>query len=437
MKSIVGIRREDKSPWERRVPITPQDAKDLQVNHDLEIVVQSSKLRVFEDDEYTQAGIAVQETLAPASIIMGVKEIPLDSFEMGKTYIFFAHVIKGQAYNMPMLKKMIALGCNLIDYEKVTDEKGRRLIFFGRHAGLAGMINTLWSYGLRLAWEGVPNPFTQLKQARHYKDLNQAIMALEQIKAEIETDGLPASVCPLILGIAGYGNVSRGAQQILEHLPVIEIDPEEIETIARSADASHHAIYKIVFEEKHMVKPISPAGTFELQDYYQHPEKYRSKFETYLPNLSILANAIYWDTMYPRLVTKEYVQKAYSGGQSPKLKVIGDISCDEEGAIEVTIKATEPGNPIFVYDPETGQAKDGHQGQGPLVMAVDILPSEIPRESSIDFSQVLRDYIPAIAQADFSVPFEQLSLPPEIKRAVILYQGQLAPDYKYIEQFLT
>jgi alanine dehydrogenase len=436
MKPTVGIRREDKSPWERRVPITPHDAQDLQADHGLEVVAQSSDLRVFKNDEYVQAGIAVQEDLSPASTIVAVKEIPLKLFEPGKTYVFFAHVIKGQPYNMPMLKKMMKLGCNLIDYEKVTDDQGRRLIFFGQHAGLAGMINTLWAFGQRMAWKGTPNPFTRLQQARHYKDLDEAVAALEEVKAQIETEGLSEAVSPLILGIAGYGNVSRGAQEILTHLPVVEIAPEEIATVAQDPAASRHVIYKAVFKEEHMVEPVSSDDRFELQDYYQHPEKYRSKFETYLPYLSILANAIYWDTMYPQLVTKAYVRQAYSGEACPRLQVIGDISCDIEGAIEITVKSTEPGDPLFVYDPETGQAIDGYEGRGPVIMAVDILPSELPRESSIDFSRVLQAYIPAIAKADFSVPFDQLDLPPEIKRAAILHQGQLTPDYCYLKEFL-
>lgn len=436
MKSTIGLCREDKSPWERRVPITPQDAQDLKVDHGLEVIAQASDTRVFEDSEYAQAGIAVQESLSPASTILGIKEMPLKTFEADKTYVFFAHVIKGQPYNMPMLKRMMALGCNLIDYEKVTDDRGRRLIFFGRHAGLAGMIDTLWAFGQRLAWEGIPNPFTQLWQARHYRDLGQAIAALEGVKEQIEAEGLPEAISPLILGIAGYGNVSRGAQEILTHLPVVEIAPGEIATVAQSADASRHAIYKVVFKEEHMVEPVSPDDSFELQDYYHHPEKYRPKFETHLPHLSILVNAIYWDTMYPRLVTRDYVERAYSGGQSPKLKVIGDISCDVEGAIQVTVKCTEPGDPVYVYDPATGEAKDGYEGRGLVIMAVDILPSELPRESSIYFSQVLKAYIPAIAQTDFSAPFDQLALPAEIKRALILHRGQLTPDYQYLEQFL-
>ena len=69
-------------------------------------------------------------------------------------------------------------------------------------------------------------------------------------------------------------------------------------------------------------------------------------------------------------------------------------------------------------------------------MAVDILPSQLPRDASMDFSGVLKEFIPAIARADFLVPFEQLELPPEIKRAVIAYRGELTPDYRYLEELL-
>jgi len=436
MKPIVGIRREDKSIWERRVPITPEDARRLQAEEDLEIIVQPSKIRVFGDDEFLQAGADVQEDISAASVIVAVKEIPVDFFRAGKTYVFFAHVIKGQPYNMPMLKRMMDLGCNLIDYEKVADDKGGRLIFFGRHAGLAGMLDTLWAFGRRLAWEGSPNPFTKLQKAHQYKDLSEAVTTLEQVKEQVEAEGLPESITPLIVGIAGYGNVSRGVQEILAHLPLVEITPDEITAVAEEKDGSRNVLYKVVFKEEHMVEPVSPDASFELQDYYQHPEKYRSRFESYLPTLTILVNAIYWDAKYPRLVTKDYVKRAYARGLSPKLKVIGDVTCDIEGAIEVTRKATEPSNPVFVYDPEKDEAIDGLEGRGPVIMAVDILPSELPRESSEDFSRILKAYVPAIANADFSVPFDQVNLPPEIKRAVILHQGRLTSEYRHLERFL-
>lgn len=435
MTALIGIRREDKSEWERRVPVTPQDAADLQ-RQGVHVLVESSSIRAFTDEEFARAGIAVQEDLTSCPVIMGIKEIPKELLEANKTYVFFAHVIKGQSYNMPMLRRMLELGCTLIDYERVVDEKNRRLIFFGWHAGVAGMIDTLWALGQRLRWEGIANPLSALRQTHTYHDLAEAKAALGQVRGRIEAQGLPESLTPLIVGVAGYGNVSRGAQEMLDLLPVLEIAPEEVATIAASKEASPHHLYKVVFKEQHMVEPAIPGRLFELQDYYTHPEKYRGVFEQYVPYLTVLVNAIFWSDRYPRLVTRALLRDLFGGESAPRLKVIGDISCDIEGAIECTVHSTEPGDPVFVYNPLSDTTLDGYEGPGVVVMAVDILPSELPREASVDFSRVLKSFIPAIAQCDFSLPYEQCTLPPEIGRAVIAYQGELTPEYQYIQEFL-
>jgi saccharopine dehydrogenase (NAD+, L-lysine-forming) len=131
------------------------------------------------------------------------------------------------------------------------------------------------------------------------------------------------------------------------------------------------------------------------------------------------------------------LRQLHGDEKPPRLRVIGDISCDIEGAIEATVKSTEPGDPVFVYDPFEDQAIDGVEGRGPVILAVDILPSELPRDASKYFSGVLMDHVPAIAQADYTVPFEEVALPPAIKRAVIVYQGKLTPNYRYLERYLN
>ncbi|MFN2244322.1 MAG: bifunctional lysine ketoglutarate reductase /saccharopine dehydrogenase family protein [Anaerolineae bacterium] len=435
MTTRIGIRHEDKSEWERRVPVIPEDASELQ-QYGVQVIVERSPTRAFTEQEFAQAGIETRDDLSSCPVIFGIKEIPKDQFEPGKAYMFFAHVIKGQPYNMPMLRRLLELGCTLIDYERVVDESNRRLIFFGWHAGVAGMINTLWALGQRLAGEGLANPFTILRQTHKYHDLEEARGALRLVRDRIAAEGLPEELVPLTVGVAGYGNVSRGAQEILDLLPVIEIEPQELSALAARGDLSRHHIYKTVFKEWHMVEPASSGQPFELQDYYEHPEKYAGTFEQYLPHLTVLVNAIFWTERYPRLATKTNLKELFSGSEAPRLQVIGDISCDVEGAVECTIKCTEPGDPIYVYNPLTGEATDGYAGEGVVIMAVDILPAELPREASADFSHVLKPFIPAIAQCDYSVPFEECDLPPEIKRAVIAYQGQLTPDYQYIQEFL-
>ena len=426
--------------WERRAPLTPQDTKRLVEEDGLEVVVQASDRRIFTDADYCHAGIEVADDLASCPIVFGIKEVPIPVLESGKTYVFFSHTIKGQAYNMPMLRKILDMGCTLIDYEKVTDEGGRRLIFFGNYAGLAGMIETLWAFGKRLVSEGTPNPFEGIERTLDYPDLGTAKEAIRGIGKRIEREGLPNEITPLVVGIAGYGNVSRGAQEILDLLPVKEISSGELATLNATNDVSNRVVYKVVFREEDMVERREGDKPFDLQEYYDHPERYRGVFERYLPHLNILVNCIYWEPRYPRLFSKEAVRRLYRGSKPrptrPRLKVIGDITCDVEGAIECMVKATEPDNPVYVYDPVADKAIDGIEGNGPVVMAVEILPSELPRESSAYFSGVLKGYVPAIAAADYSGDFASCDLPPEIKRAMIAYRGELTPDYRYIEKLL-
>jgi saccharopine dehydrogenase (NAD+, L-lysine forming) len=434
MQRCIGVRREDKSDWERRTPITPAVAAELRQRHGIQVVVQPSPQRAFTAAEFEAAGVLVQEDLSGCPVVLGIKEIPKSAFLPGQAYVFFAHVIKGQPFNMPMLQRMLDQGCTLIDYEKVTDEAGRRLIFFGWHAGVAGMLETLWALGQRLAWQGIANPFTTLRRAYEYHDIAEAKAAVQQAGEAIRRNGLPAEIAPLTIGVAGYGNVARGAWEILDLLPVQRVEPAELGGL----DTLHYStsvIYATTFREEHLAAPLATDAAFDLQHYYSTPQAYRSDFEQYLSHLSVLVNAIYWDPRYPRLVTKEYLRSAFAAGQ-PKLRVIGDISCDIDGAIECTVKATEPGEPNFVYNPLTGDVRDGVEGEGVVVMAVDILPSELPRDASEYFSQVLLPYVPALASADYTVSFADLVLPAEIKRAVIAHRGELTPSYQYLQQHL-
>ena len=171
MKKYLGIRREDKNKWERRVPIIPEDLKELKAIHGIEAVVQSSQLRIYPDNTFTENGAVIEENLDKVKTIFAVKEIPLELLAADKTYIFFSHTIKGQSYNMWLLKRLMELKCNLIDYERIVNEKNQRLIFFGAHAGYAGIVETLFAFAQKMKLKGIDSPLAQIKQAYTYKSL--------------------------------------------------------------------------------------------------------------------------------------------------------------------------------------------------------------------------------------------------------------------------
>ncbi len=435
MSTFIGIRHEDKYTAERRAPLTPVHVKWLVDHLKMDIIVQHSEKRVFKEEEYIKAGAKMAKDLKKCSVIFGVKEMPESFFELDKTYIFFSHVIKGQSYNMPMLKKMMELGCNLIDYERIVDEQNKRLIFFGRYAGMAGMINSLWAFGLRLKHAGYDSKLLKIKQAHHYHSLDEAKDDISAVGQLIAEKGIAPELIPAVVGFTGYGNVSNGAQEILGLLPVKEISPEKLLSLKSRKHLPNNLIYKVIFKEEHISKPIDPDAQFDLRDYYANPQNYKNNFEQYIPHLTILMNCMYWDARYPRIITKDYLEKLYSKGE-PKLKVIGDVTCDPDGSIECTHKGTLIEDPLFVYNPFTRKATMGHEGEGMLVMAVDILPSELPRDSSNGFGDALLHFVKPIAIADYQLPFEDLDLPRAIKKALVLHKGKLTPDYEYLRESL-
>ena len=433
MNKKVAIRIEDKYALERRVPVIPKHVSYLKEKFGLDFYIESSPKRVFTDTEFEEAGANIVDSIKDIPVVIGVKEMPVDIFQKGFTYVFFSHTIKGQSYNRPSLKRMVEKKVNLIDYEKMRDSDDRRTIFFGRYAGLAGMINTLWAYGQRLKSQGINTPFSKLKQAYKYSALAEAESVILAINEEIEENGLSPEICPLTIGVTGYGHVAQGAMEILELLKPTKILPQELLQLKQSKKYSDRTIYVTTFKEEHLVKPVGNFD-FNLQDYYQHPERYSSDFEKYIDSFSILVNSMYWDKRYPKLITVEYLKNNYS--ENHKLKTVGDITCDPKGSIEFTVECTTIEDPVFVFDPVKEHKHSGFDGDGICVLAVDILPSELPRESSEGFSAALLEYIPEIVSCDYSVDYELLQLPLSIKKGLVLHNGSFTPEFRYMEEFI-
>lgn len=439
MKNCIGIRRENKDLTERRAPFTPPQVQKLVAELRLKVLVEPGANRVFAEEEYRRAGAIITPELRESNIIFGIKEIPKEDLTPRQTYFFFSHTIKGQPYNMPMLKKIMELEDTLLDYELVKNEQGIRQIFFGNFAGYAGMIDSLWALGERLRWEGFETPLQKIRPAHRYASLEEAESAIREVGHEIQQKGFPRELVPLVCGFTGYGRVSKGAQHIFDLLPVIQISAGELSTFMQKGDFSARALYKVEFHEQDMVR-LKPdqaqSKSFELQDYFSHPEKYEGKFVQYLPYLTMIINGIYWEPRYPRLVTRKYLRELFRQESRPRLRVIGDISCDIDGSIEMTVKATNSLNPLYVFDPFSEKIADGWEGHGVVIMAVDKLPAELPREASDFFGNSLLPYMPELAAADFEQPFQQIDLSEMLKKALIVHQGALTPDFRYLEKHL-
>ncbi len=439
MRNCIGIRRETKDPTERRAPLTPLQVRALIESTGLKVLVQPSPQRAFPDRAYQEAGAVLRDDLSEANIVFGIKEIPVPDLQPEMAYCFFSHTVKGQPYNMPMLKRLLELKDSLLDYELVRNKQGRRLIAFGEFAGYAGMIDSLWALGRRLAWEGIDSPFQQIQPAHRYGTLVEAQAALRRIARDIRRHGLPEQLVPLVCGFTGRGRVAQGAQMIYDLFPVVKIPPEELPRFMNGDKFSNGTLYKVAFNKAHLYRPRVGQARIQEFNWYEfntYPERYEGQLEQYLPYLTLLINGIYWEPRFPRLVTREGIRRLFEQSSRPRLRVIGDITCDIEGSIEITVKATNMTNPVYVYHPQTGRIQDGWEGEGVVMMAVDKLPTELPLEASEAFGKALLPFVPDLAATDFCAPLDRLTLPPAFRKALIVHQGHLTPDFEYLRQHL-
>ncbi|MBN2382298.1 hypothetical protein JXQ70_05390 [bacterium] len=433
--NTLGIRAEDKNRWEKRVPLVPEHIAELKQSLSFPVVVESPSIRVFPDDQYLRSGAQVTQDINQAEIIIGVKEIPIEKIVDDKVYLFFSHTIKGQKPNMPLLQRILDCGSTLIDYERIVDDANRRLIFFGNYAGTAGAIDILWLIGLEWQRLGILSPLLEIKQALYYPSVSSAREEIASVARKIEARSWPIALQPMVIGIWGYGNVSRGAQDILTLFRHEYIQPDHLASLRHSGNFSPDTLYLCVFHEDHMVRHRH-GQAFNLQHYYQHPEDFEPITEPFLPYLNVLINAVYWNKQYPHFFSRHSASQLWERLSEPRFFAIADLSCDVAGGVELTLKTTDSGQPAFKYNPITGQADDDLTHPGYLILAVDNLPGELAYDSSCFFSNLLKEYIPNLVQADFQKPLTSSGLSPALQRAVITYRGQLTPAYQYLEKFL-
>lgn len=430
---IVGILRETKR-FEHRTPLVPSDVNWL-VNNGVDVEVESSDSRAFTDKDYENNGALIVDKIKSASLLVGIKEPRVHDLHSNKIYMVFSHTVKGQPHNMPLLKACLRENITLIDYEKIIDPYGTRLVYFGRFAGICGIVDSLHYMGKKLEWKGISNPFTSIRPAFEYGSFDILKEELFRVGREIRSKGLAKELSPFIVGITGHGNVSRGVQEILDLFNPVEIHPSNMMEFIEYQGKQHKKIYKIVFLREEKFRSKDGKG-FYFEDYLKYPEKFISNLDSYLPFINLLIHTSYWDKKYPRLVPEAMINKLTGKGPF-RLEFIGDLSCDIKGSIELTYKTTSKEHPVFTYNPETQKYIDGHKSKGVTVLAIDNLPAEMPKDASDDFSDLIRDYVYQIAAHGINDITNHMAIQSEIRKAVVAQDGKLSQNSGYLKRFLS
>ena len=399
-KLKVGVVRETKNPPDKRVPVTPSQVVKLTERFpDVEIFIQPSDIRCYTDEEYQYLDLNMKEDLSDCDILLGVKEVDPKALIANKTYMFFAHVAKKQPYNRGLLHEIINKKIRLIDYEYLTDYNNQRIVAFGHWAGIVGAYNGLRARGIR-------TDNFELKPAHQCKDMDEMNAGLKKIKLEKKK-----------ILVTGGGRVAMGAMETLSQLNIREVTPKEFlnqefnEPVLCRIDPENYVEHKGGMQ-------------FELNHFFKHPEEYKSTFKAYTKVTDIFVACHFWDPKSPNFITKEdYLDPDF------KITVIADVSCDVDGPIASTVKASTIAEPFFGYNPKTGQAEPPFiSSQNITVMSVDNLPGELPRNASTDFgSHLIDDVYPSLFGNDDTGMIE---------RASITKDGKLTERYAYLKNYL-
>ncbi|MEL7423549.1 MAG: NAD(P)-dependent oxidoreductase [Bacteroidota bacterium] len=396
----IGIIREGKTPPDTRVPLDPQQCALLRSEYGLDIVVQSSPIRIFTDEEYRAKGVPVVEYIGDRDLLLGVKEVPIDDLIPGKTYSFFSHTHKEQVYNRPLLKAILDKHIHLIDYEVMTDKLGRRVIAFGYFAGVVGAHNGFWTYAQRTGTFDLP----RMRDLYNYEEAKGVYQKLE----------LPS----IKIALTGTGRVSTGAAQVLEDMGIRQVSPGDF----LREDYDEPVYVQLVSRDYLRHKDGLP---FDKLHFYQHPEQYVSAFEPFAEAADMMLNGIYWDSRAPAFFSQEQM-----GLPEFKIKVIADITCDiaPVSSIPSTLFASTIADPVFGFDPKTGQQTTPYQDDVIDMMTIDNLPSELPRDASTAFGKMyIEQVLPHMLAPNSAM----------IERATIARNGRLGPQFGYLMDFVN
>ncbi|MBP8157312.1 MAG: alanine dehydrogenase [Flavobacterium sp.] len=394
-----GIIKERKNPPDRRVVFTPEELVKLQQEHPEAIVrVESSDIRVFNDEAYKILGIEVAEDISDCDVFFGVKEIPVDFLIPNKKYFFFSHTIKKQLHNRKLLQAILNKNIELYDHETIVDSSNRRLIGFGRYAGIVGAYNGFRAFGIKYELFALPKAET--------------LNSKEDLIARLKRQTLPN----IKIVLTGHGKVGMGAKEILDGIKIKEVSVGDFLNKVYSQPV--YTQIDVLDYNKRLDGQV-----LDNSDFYKNPQEYTSNFERFTKVADIYMAGHFHGNNAPDILTQDMLKAA-----DCKIKVVADISCDVDGPIACTLKASTIAEPFFGYLPfENKEVPYSHPGSI-MVMSVDNLPCELPKDASEGFGEMFMEHV---ISAFFNGDQDGI-----LARAKITENGKLTPRFAYLQDYV-
>jgi len=393
----IGLIREEKIPADNRVAFTPSQCKFIQNNFaDIKIVVQHSEYRCFSDKEYSMAGIDVREDISDCTILMGIKEVPVERLLPGKIYFIFSHTKKLQSRNRKLLQTIIKNKITLIDYECLEHDDGTRILGFGFFAGIVGAHNGMMAYGER-------TKTFHLDRVNSQKDFRHLIHTYFGLK-------LPN----IKIAVTGSGRVAHGVLEIMNLMGIHETEPDLFLDKNFSYPVYVHLKGADLYKNK-------KTGTYDRREFHAHPEKYKNLFQNYISETDILMNGVYWEKDIPRLFElKDLANKKFN------IKTIADISDDRNGSVPCNIGDSTIAEPVYGVNKKAFKITKPYMRGSVDVMAVGNLPNELPRDASRYFGEQIIKYI----LKDIIAGSSEI-----LDKATIIKKGKLTKPYSYMKEY--
>lgn len=395
-----GILKERKNPPDRRVIFAPNELVRLKQQYQsVNVQVESSDIRVFTDEQYENLGIEVTNDISDCDFLFGVKEVPIENLISNKSYFFFSHTIKKQPYNRKLLQAVLEKNIDLYDHETIVNSTNHRLIGFGKYAGIVGAYNSIRAFGIKFELFKLPKAET--------------LSGKEALITHLKRLVLP----PLKFVITGTGKVGNGVKEILDAIKVKEVTVENYLT-KNYTQPVYTQIDVLQYNKR------KDGQILNFTDFYDNPQQYVSDFERFTKVSDIYITGHFHANEAPVILTREMLHS-----KDCKIKVVGDISCDVNGPIACTIRSSTIAEPFYGYLPSEDKEVDVFHPAAIVVMAVDNLPCELPKDASEGFGEMFMEHV---IPAFFNEDKDGLLL-----RAKITENGKLTPRFSYLQDYVN